>query len=217
MKFGLRCAPGVFALALLACSQTVTPPSAAESGAANPATAMSAAPSSVSAVVDSSTSSAANRPVYDARVIHFAGYGPAQFLGNEESVRQAFGRPLAGKPDPRDPAACYYLRPETPQAKGYGIRFMFEAGRFVRYDVEDASIVAPGGLLVGMSADTVLSAFPGRVESQAHKYVEGGKALIVSQDGAGSARLVFEIDAGGTITRWRIGVEPQVHYVEGCS
>ena len=52
---------------------------------------------------------------------------------------------------------------------------------------------------------------------QPHKYVEGGKVLVVAPADGGEARLVFETDAEGRITSWRIGLEPQVHYVEGCS
>jgi len=29
--------------------------------------------------------------------------------------------------------------------------------------------------------------------------------------------LLFETDAAGKITRWRVGVPPQIDYVEGCS
>ena len=30
-------------------------------------------------------------------------------------------------------------------------------------------------------------------------------------------RLVFEVDAAGKVTSWRVGLSPQVEYVEGCS
>ena len=215
MSRGLHWTPAALAALLLACSQTTAPPPGA-------ADASITAPAPVASVVapapaTSSAPAAANAPAYDARVIHFGGYGPAAFLGDEESVRQSFGRPMVGAPDPKDPGACYYLRAETPQTKGYGVRFMFEGGKFVRYDVDDASIVAPGGISVGMDAAAALAVFPGRVESQPHKYIEGGKVLIVTPETGGTARLIFEADASGTITGWRIGLEPQVHYVEGCS
>lgn len=30
-------------------------------------------------------------------------------------------------------------------------------------------------------------------------------------------RLVFEVDAADNVTSWRVGLSPQVEYVEGCS
>ena len=202
----LRYLPGALAMFMLACSQATAPPTPTHALAAKPAT--PAVPASSAPIV-------AAAPVYDARVIHFGGYGPAAFTGNEESVRQAFGRPMSAATAPQV-ESCYYLFPEARQAKGSDIGFMFEGGKFVRYDVRDPGIVAPGGLVIGMSADAVLAAFPGRVETQPHKYVEGGKVMVVKSEIGGDARLVFELDAAGTITRWRIGIEPQVLYVEGC-
>jgi hypothetical protein len=213
MSLTLRGASVGLALLLAACSEPAPPPTNAAADAAIAPTASSTTPPAAVAP----PADVAETHAYDARVIHFGGYGPAAFLGNEESVRQSFGRPMAAKPEKLEPGACYYLRAETPQAKGYGIRFMFEGDKFVRYDVDDASIVAPGGLVVGMSADAVLAAFPGQVESQPHKYVEGGKVFIVAPESGGDARLMFEIDATGHITQWRMGVQPQVSYVEGCS
>ena len=75
---------------------------------------------------------------------------------------------------------------------------------------------APGGGKVGMSATQVHDMYAGRVEEQPHKYVEGGRNLrIQSEDGASA--LIFEVDAAGKVTAWRVGVPPQVDYVEGCS
>ena len=30
-------------------------------------------------------------------------------------------------------------------------------------------------------------------------------------------RVIFETDAEGTVTEWRVGLPPQVDYVEGCA
>ena len=98
---------------------------------------------------------------------------------------------------------------------GYATGFMFEGGKFVRVDVDTDNLVAPGGLVVGMTAADVLAAFPD-AEQQPHKYTDG-KYLVVKPADGGEGRLVFEVDEDGRITEWRIGLEPQVHYVEGCS
>jgi hypothetical protein len=54
-----------------------------------------------------------------------------------------------------------------------------------------------------------------RVESQPHKYVAGGSYLRVAAP-QGESALLFETDAQGTVTRWRVGVPPAGDYVEGC-
>lgn len=87
----------------------------------------------------------------------------------------------------------------------------------MRLDVQTADYPAPGGGRVGMSAAEIRARYAGRLEEAPHKYVEGGKYLSVAPEGGGPARLVFEADAAGRITSWRIGLPPQVHYLEGCS
>jgi len=160
------------------------------------------------------------KPSYDANVIKFEGFGPAAFGSNEEAVRQAWGRPLLAS-KPATGATCYYLYKEVlPQLSNThqrGIAFMFEDGQFVRYDVDDTSQVAPGGIIVGDSMATVQATHAGHIETQPHKYIEGAHTLIVSPPNSGSTRLIFEIDAQNTVINWRIGVTPQVYYVEGCS
>ena len=93
---------------------------------------------------------------------------------------------------------------------------MIEDGKFVRYDVSNDKEVAPGGGKRGMTRDEIKKLYPGAAE-QDHKYVEGGKYLRVKDDAGGNGVLVFETDAAGKVTQWRVGVSPQVDYVEGCS
>jgi len=151
----------------------------------------------------------------DPYVINFEGFGPAKFGVDEEQVRMAWGRPLeAGVP--AEGATCYRLFMDPKPQDGQGISFMFEDGGFVRYDVDVPLHVAPGDIRVGDGMQAVVAAFEGAVETQNHKYVEGAFNLIVSPPDGGDHRLVFETDAAGIITAWRIGVPPQVHYVEGC-
>ena len=39
---------------------------------------------------------------------------------------------------------------------------------------------------------------------------------ITAPDGS-PAKLVFQVDGVGSVTGWRVGLPPQVDYVEGCS
>jgi hypothetical protein len=196
-------------LALAACSQPAPEPAAVAGPAAEPA----AQPAAESAPPPPEATSSA--PRNDPAVINFEGFGPAKFGTDEEQVRMSWGRPLeAGTP--AEGATCYQLAMDPKPEDGNGILFMFEEGRFVRYDVDVPLHVAPGDFTVGASASDVLLAFAGRVEEQPHKYVEGGRNLVVTPEDGGPSRLVFEINAAGFVTAWRIGVPPQVHYVEGC-
>jgi hypothetical protein len=47
--------------------------------------------------------------------------------------------------------------------------------------------------------------------------VEGGHYLSIAASGVAPSKLVFETDAAGKVTAWRVGLTPQVDYVEGCS
>ena len=93
---------------------------------------------------------------------------------------------------------------------------MFEDAKFVRYDVDDASQIAPGNFKVGDAAADIKAAFSGRIEEAAHKYIPKGFTLTVTPEDKSAARLVFEIGEDGKVMTWRIGVPPQVLYVEGC-
>jgi len=140
------------------------------------------------------------------------GYGAARFGMSPDEVKSAWDGALDGAPS--EGTTCFYLRPR--QADGGGSpALMFEEGKFVRYDVGTIADVAPGGGQVGMSVDQIRAAYGARLEEQPHKYVEGGKNLRVKSERGSAA--VFEADAAGKITAWRVGVPPQVDYVEGCS
>jgi hypothetical protein len=208
------------ALALAACQPATSPAPSADSRAA-----VDAVPASASTVGAPATPTTAVLPAdgmvdangYDPREINFGGFRSARYNDDAAAVQRAWGQPMAPVPAPDSPDACHYLLTQPRGAKGFGLAFMMEGGKFVRVDVDGPKLVAPGGIRVGQSAAAVLAAFPGQVMEQPHKYVQGGKVLVVAPADGGEARLVFETDARGIVTSWRIGLEPQVHYVEGCS
>lgn len=145
----------------------------------------------------------------------FNGFGPARFGGNEEDIRISWGRPLKAS-KPAKGMSCYYLYSDTmPQQRG--VSFMLEDGRFVRYDVHDPRQTAPGNIVVGDSTSAIMQAYAGHVHNQPHKYIEGAHTLIVTPPQDTQARLIFETDANDKVIEWRVGVPPQVYYVEGCS
>lgn len=153
----------------------------------------------------SAASAALSAALYD-------GYGDLRFGMDESAFRHAWQGELQGTAS--SDGGCYYLTPKwAKSAADFG--FMFEQGHFVRYDVGSAKETAPGGGKVGMTVAQIRTLYGDRIEPSPHKYEQGAAYLRVA--GQGRSVLLFEKDAAGKITRWRVGVPPQIDYVEGCS
>lgn len=141
------------------------------------------------------------------------GYASLRFGMDEAGLRAAWDgaalQPLG------EGEGCRYLSPEGQSAPAV-LAFMLEGNRFVRYDVgqDNAAIAAPGGGRIGMAIDAVRALYPA-VRVQPHKYVPGGRVLRVPLQGG--TVLVLETGADGRVSAWRVGLPPQVDYVEGCS
>ena len=145
----------------------------------------------------------------------FVGYGDIKFGTLAADMGKAWGGELkdAGKDYN---ANCYFMTPiwvTTPAE----FNFMISDGRFARVGTESAKYAAPGGGKVGMSEQELQALYHDALQSAPHKYVEGGHTLSMSASGVAPAKLVFETDAAGKATAWRVGLSPQVDYVEGCS
>ncbi|HBK46646.1 MAG TPA: lectin, partial [Xanthomonadaceae bacterium] len=140
------------------------------------------------------------------------GYGDLRFGMAPEQARQAWGGELKGAAN--EPGGCYYLVPVRSQDRPQ-LTFMIADGKFVRYDVPFGTETAPGGGRIGMTEQQLRQLYAGRVEVQPHKYTDGHYLRIA--DAAAGTALLFETDADGKVTRWRVGTPPQVDYVEGCS
>lgn len=141
------------------------------------------------------------------------GYGPLQLGIDAEQMRAVWDGELQG--DAVADGGCYYLQPAGQGADG--VAFMLEGGNFVRYDVRAADVQAPGGGKVGMALGPLQALYAQAEAPQPHKYVEGGKVLRVPAADGSQGWLVFELGADGKVTAWRVGLPPQVDYVEGCS
>lgn len=152
------------------------------------------------------------RSVLDA-MPDFNGIGQLQFGMSAEQMHKAWGAPLYGEAPVNDSQACYYLRPRKDD---YDLLFMMEGGRFVRIDVKTSSKTAPGGGRVGMDAQQIEKLYAGHVHVSPGKYDSTEKILYVVPPRIKGTGLVFETDASGAMKAWRIGVAPQVDYVEGC-
>ena len=143
----------------------------------------------------------------------FTGIGPLRFGMDAAQVRKAWGLPLYGETQPKDPQACYFM---SPREQGGDLLLMIEGDRFVRVDVKSAGKTAPGGGRVGMHLAQIEQLYAGRTSVIADKYDAAAKVISVAAPDHAGAYLVFETDATGVVKAWHIGVTPQVNYVEGC-
>jgi hypothetical protein len=152
---------------------------------------------------------------YDnAGLARFDGYGAARFGMSADEVRQAWDGELDGIPGEGE--ACFHLSPAGQPSIAH-FALMFGDGEFVRYSVEDDAMTAPGGGRRGMDEAAIERLYGERIERSNHKYVEGGEYLRIAAPDGGDTVLIFETDAHGTVTEWRVGRPPQVDYVEGCA
>lgn len=150
----------------------------------------------------------------------FAGYGDVRLGIAATEMAPAWGGDLEQLGPPPEPAdACYYLRPKRGARTDDDPAFMVEGGKFVRYDIDGMRETAPGGGKVGMRRADIAGLYANRVEARPHHYTDGEYLRILDPAG-GPGVLVLETDGRGDdakVVAWRVGLPPQVDYVEGCS
>ena len=194
------------ALALSACKQETTveaPMAAADPAPATPPVTEPVAPAEPAVVVAPASQAS------------FTGYGDMKLGSTLEQAKTAWAGELQ-ESKPAEGSTCHYLMPKwVSKASEFG--FMVEEGKFVRYDVGTDKEIAPGGGKVGMVVEQLMLLYGGSLQSAPDKYVEGGKVLTITAPDGSPAKLVFQVDGVGSVTGWRVGLPPQVDYVEGCS
>jgi hypothetical protein len=181
-----------------------------EPSAAAPASPESPPPAAVDQPAEDIPPATAPEPVAGIHQARFDGYAAMRFGMDEAAARAAWEGGLNGEASDN----CHYLNPNGAHPPSY-LAFMFDGGAFVRYDVGNDDIEAPGGGKRGMDAADIEALYAGRVQASPHKYT-GGQYLRI-EDVNGEGVLVFETDASGKVTEWHAGLPPQVDYVEGCS
>ena len=194
------------ALALSACKQETTveaPMAAADPAPATPPVTEPVVPAEPAVVV---------APASQASI---TGYGDMKLGSTLEQAKTAWAGELQ-ESKPAEGSTCHYLMPKwVSKASEFG--FMVEEGKFVRYDVGTDKEIAPGGGKVGMVVEQLMLLYGSSLQSAPDKYVEGGKVLTITAPDGSPAKLVFQVDGVGSVTGWRVGLPPQVDYVEGCS
>jgi hypothetical protein len=142
--------------------------------------------------------------------MHVTGYGPIRAGMALAEAERILGEPLLPKPQGEP---CAYVMPwERP-----GVAFMVVEGRIARFDVRADSVKTDEGAGIGDSEARIHALYPGRVEVQPHKYVNGHYLIVRPAATADSTfRLIFETD-GKRVTTYRSGRLPEVRWIEGCS
>ncbi len=205
---------------LAACSPERGAPVKTETDATAPATADSAdpmpadsAPPALPEPGEANDTPVSNGTDGDDDQASFSGYGDVKFGIAAAEMAKAWGGELneMGK---GDNASCYFMTPLWVKNSAE-FNFMIVDGKFVRFGTESSRFLAPGGGKVGMTTLEIQALYPGRIEQQQHKYADGKYLRI--KDAASEHALIFETDAAGKVTEWRVGMPPQVDYVEGCS
>jgi hypothetical protein len=212
----MRASPLLPALLLLvACARTQAPDGASTTEAADAATPADATPplADIERPGRDAAARATVREEDSASPARADGYAALRFGMDEAGLRAAWDGPALQPLGEGE--GCRYLSPEGQSAPAV-LAFMLEGNRFVRYDVGqgNAAIAAPGGGRIGMTVAGLRALYPA-AQAQPHKYVPDGRVLRVPLQG-GSV-LVLETGADGRASAWRVGLPPQVDYVEGCS
>lgn len=162
------------------------------------------------AVAETQPEPAPTAPVEATGRARWDGLGDTRLGMDEAALRAAWDGTLnAG--DVMPGSTCMQLFPGGAEPPASPV-FMFEDGRFVRYEVSDNADAAPGGGKVGMQQAEIERLYPG-IESTPHKYTDGRYLRMAN----GENVLVLETNGEGMVTQWRVGRAPQVDYVEGCA
>lgn len=140
------------------------------------------------------------------------GFGPVRVGMTTAEASSALGAELKLLGPEMQP--CHYVQAtERP-----GVAFMVIDGRIARVDVRpDSPIRTAEGAAVGDSEQRIHSLYPGRVEVQPHKYVDGHYLIVRPEAPSDSTyRIIFDTD-GKKVTGFKAGRMPEVRWVEGCS
>lgn len=144
--------------------------------------------------------------------VYARGFGPVLAGMTLAEAEQALGVPLVLLGPRMEP--CHYVRMEDRP----GVAFMLIEGRIARVDVESPGTVSTAeGAAIGDTEERIHALYPGRIEVQPHKYVDGHYLIVAPSAPADSGhRVIFETD-GRRVTSFRTGRLPEVRWVEGCS
>ena len=148
-------------------------------------------------------------PAQPAWVVSMDGAGP---FTPGMSLADARER-IPGLEAPATPAeGCDYA---SISGRNKEVSFLIVEDKLARIDVITPDVPTDKGIRVGDTEDKVRAAYGSNLTVEPHKYIEG-HYLIVNNPADTTVALIFETD-GTAVTRYRLGTQPVVRWVEGCS
>jgi|GEM_PF-162912 len=157
-------------------------------------------------------------PDGDRYLAGFDGYGQIRFGTAAADMSEAWGGELVTLGKDLS-LACYFMTPTWVKTSAE-FNFMIGDGKFARFETTATEFVAPGGGKVGATMAEISKLYPGRIEERTYDTADGVYLYIKDAKG-GKGVLVFVIDDdkgdAAKVTRWYVGVPPQVDYVQGCT
>jgi hypothetical protein len=137
----------------------------------------------------------------------FDGVGRARIGEPASQLREVGAVPDAGADASCRVVALDWLPP--------GLHVMLISDTVARIDADSTSAVRTvDGAGIGDTEARIHQLYA-NVTTQPHKYVTNGHYLSVASPNDSTRRIVFETD-GNTVTRYRVGRQPEVDFVEGC-
>jgi hypothetical protein len=99
-----------------------------------------------------------------------------------------------------------------------GMRTMWVGDTLARIDITSPGLLTDRGAAVGDSQARIDSLYRGRATTMPAKYDPLGSYIVIRPESPtdSSRRIVFETDSTRRVTRYRVGREPEVEWVEGC-
>ncbi len=143
--------------------------------------------------------------------VHTDGVHGALIGMRSSDVRTAIGLAPSSSASKEE---CEYLDAGVLPVKLF---FMLHSDTLVRIDVRDSTVATAEGARIGDTEGRIRTIYGEKVQVEPHKYTgPEGHYLIVAPTGGRNRMIVFETD-GDHVTTYRVGREPEVRYVEGCS
>lgn len=110
------------------------------------------------------------------------------------------------------PAECYYLTSNQPST---GVKIMIFDGKVIRFDVgKTSNFTTRLGAGIGTTTKAILTAYPNATK-QAHPYLGNAGEYLTVKLPSGNA-IIFETEFN-TVSQFRLGLYPEVEFIEGCS
>lgn len=111
---------------------------------------------------------------------------------------------------------CDFVYPAIGAGIPDNVGVMVVKGKIARIDVDTGSVTTEDGAKIGDTEEKLKSIYNGDLQTEPHKYLDGGHYMIVMGDSVSPGKaIVFETD-GKKVTNFRAGRLPEVKWVEGC-